>query len=68
MPKPYDPNVEAGLQKLLDRLRTKEDAKNGPGAFDALTNKGRILMDKHADDLTDEERAILDAPPPSRRQ
>lgn len=65
---PFDPNIEAGLQALLNRLRANEDARNGPGAFDQSVRKGRILMSKRADELTAEEIAFLDAPPPAQRQ
>lgn len=68
MPIPFDTNTEAELQKLLNRLRTNEDARNGPGAFDQSVRKGRLLMSKRADELTAEEAAFLDAPPPAKRQ
>jgi hypothetical protein len=68
MPIPFDQDIEAQLQQVLNRLRAKEDALNGPGAFDQPVRKGRILMSKRADELTAEEAAFLDAPPPAKRQ
>lgn len=62
-----DDPMEAALQALLARLKAKEDAKNGPGAFDHSVRQGMILMTKKAHELTDEERAVLDAPPPAQR-
>ncbi len=59
--------TEAALQKLLNRLRANEDAKNGPGAFDHSVRRGKLLMTKRAEELTDEERAILDTPPPAKQ-
>jgi hypothetical protein len=59
MPKPFDPNVEAQLQVLLGRMKENEDAKNGPGSFDRHTARGKLLMSKRADEMTDSERAFL---------
>jgi hypothetical protein len=68
MPIPFDLNTEAQLQQLLGWLRANEDARNGSGAFDRLARKGRLMMSKRADELTTEEAAFLDAPPPAKRQ
>lgn len=68
MPKPFDPDIEAQFQKMLDGMKAREDAKNGPGAFDQLARKGRLMMSKRADELTQEEAAFLDAPPPAQKQ
>jgi hypothetical protein len=55
----FDPNVEAQLQTLLQRLKANEDAKNGSGSFDRLTARGKLMMSKRASDLTETERAFL---------
>lgn len=60
--------IEAGLQRVLARLKEREDAKNGPGAFDHSVRQGQILLRKRADDLTPEEKAFLQSPPPAKRQ
>ena len=65
LPKAFDPEVEAKLQKLLDDMKAREDAKHGPGAFDRTVRKGRLLMAKRADELTHEEAAFLASPPPA---
>lgn len=68
MPKAFNPKVEAKLQKMLDGMREREDAKNGPGAFDHMQRKGRLLLTKTAAELTPEEAAFLEAPLPAQMQ
>lgn len=60
MPKPFDPKVEAELQAMLQRLKSNEDAKNGPGSFDRLRARGELMMSKRREELTDSERAFID--------
>ena len=60
--------IEQGFQKLLARLKASEEAKNGPGSFEHSVRKGRLLMAKRADELTNEEAAFLQSPPPAKRQ
>lgn len=60
------PNEE-DLKRDLDRLREREDALNGPGAFEHSLRQGRILIEKRLDEMTEAEIAFLHAPPPSRR-
>lgn len=67
MPIPFDPDIEADLAELLAQLRAKEDAENGPGAFDQMVEKGRIMMTKRPEELTPEEAAFLEAPPPNKQ-
>lgn len=59
--------IEAGFQRVLAQMKEREDAEHGPGAFDHSVRRGRLLMEKRADELTDEERAFLMSPPPSKR-
>ncbi|KPU83852.1 hypothetical protein JI58_07220 [Marinosulfonomonas sp. PRT-SC04] len=68
MPIPFDDNIEAGFQRVLARLKAKEDAENGAGAFDHSVQRGQLLMQKRADELTPEEAAFLNSPPPAKRQ
>ncbi len=67
MPIPFNEKTEAGLQALLDKLRGNHEAKHGPGSFAQTVAKGRVLMAKRADELTDDERALLDAPRPNEQ-
>lgn len=59
--------IEASFQTLLARLKAKEDAENGPGAFDHSVRRGRLMMSKKAHELTEEEAAFLRSPPPAQR-
>ena len=59
--------TEEDFARVLARLKAKEDAEHGPGAFDHSVARGRIMMDKHVNNLTAEERATLDSPRPAKR-
>lgn len=59
--------IEAEFQAILSRLKAKEDAENGPGAFDHSVQRGMLMMRKRADELTDEEAAFLRSPPPAKQ-
>ena len=60
--------TEAALQATLARLKSRHEAQHGPGSFEQSVRKGRVLMTKKAHELTPEERALLDAPPPAKQQ
>lgn len=58
---------EAELQRFLSRLKAREDARCGPGSFEHMQAKGRLMLSKRAEDLTEEEAAFLASPPPKER-
>lgn len=60
-------DTEAGLEALLAKLKRNCEAENGPGSFEHLVRRGRLMMAKHEKDLTDEERAFLRSPPPAKQ-
>ena len=59
--------TEQGLNDLLAKLRSNHEAKNGPGSFSQMVQKGRLMMAKKAHELTEEEAAFLRAPPPAKQ-
>jgi hypothetical protein len=64
---PYDDATEAKLQSMLARLRQNHEAKYGPGSFEQTLQKGKLMMNKSAHELTPEARALLESPPPARQ-
>lgn len=68
MPIPFNDKTEAELQEVLKRLRSKHEAQNGAGSFDQTIRKGLLMMKKKSHELTPEEQALLDAPPPAKQQ
>lgn len=67
-PKPFDPDLEASFAAVLARMKAREDAENGPGAFEHSVARGTLMMQKRADELTAGEAAFIDSPPPAKRQ
>lgn len=59
MPKPFDPEQETKFATLLAKMKVNDEAKYGPGHFDLMAERGKLLMTKRADELTDSERAFL---------
>jgi hypothetical protein len=60
-----DDDREAQLVTFLAKMRAKEDAENGPGAFDRCIARGKLLIEKRADELTPSERDFLRPQPGS---
>lgn len=67
MPEQDDIDWEAFFLAIRDYLKEQEDRVNGPGAFDQMVKKGEIMMTKRPEELTPEERAFLEAPPPAKQ-
>lgn len=67
MPMPFDDEIEADFKRVLERMKVKEDAENGAGAFEHSVQRGKLMMRKRADELTDEEQAFLAAPAPKKQ-
>lgn len=59
--------TDADFRAVLDRMKAKADAENGPGAFEHSVRRGQLLMSKRADELTEAEREFLRSPPPAKQ-
>jgi hypothetical protein len=60
--------TEDQLKRLRDRLKANCEAEHGPGSFDSFTSRGRIMMAKRDDELTEAEREFIRSPLPNKRQ
>ncbi|MFD0979278.1 hypothetical protein [Tropicimonas aquimaris] len=60
--------IEASLRTVLDRMKARQDTEEGAGAFDHSVKKGLLILSKRKEDMSPDDLALQQSPPPARRQ